>query len=151
MSHHPLQSHQSPFLPLLHKHTRTYCNAHMKKGGDTGHPLANRKCVRSKIKFCLCLYGNSLTLKTKQNCSSCYSIKPCANSAHSAACWFQGTQLISQHYNQARAFPVGWLQEGHSDSHGTASWKVKSRPFSAECVKNMPGQVEPQEPQNRNE
>lgn len=82
-------------------------------------PVDKRKCKHSKKKRERFVRKSTGIVQYLKNCSPCYSKKPCANSAHFVACWFQGTQPISQHYNQAKSLPVGWLQEGHSDSHRT--------------------------------
>lgn len=123
MSHHHLEQHQSLFLFYTPAKTPKHTVKIRWTREEATSLLDKRKCEHPKTWICLCLHRNRTIFK--KNCSPCYSKKPCANAADSLAYWFQGTQLISQHYNQAKSLPVGWLQEGHNDSHRTASWEVK--------------------------
>lgn len=133
------------YLSFKHPQTRNTVNTLWARKEATVSLLDNRKCEHSKIQIHLCLHRNRNSSVFLKNCNPCYSKEPSAKSAVSVAYWFQGTQHISQHYNQAKSLPVGWLQEGHNDSHRTASWEVKSHCFqaaSAPSAKNVLSQLE---------
>lgn len=56
---------------------------------------------------CACT-GTVPHLKQKKTAAVVFLKSPVQTLQFSVANWFQGTQPISQYYNQAKSLPVGW-------------------------------------------
>lgn len=119
MSHYLLQWHQI-FLSLTHPQRTSNITVNIMWGTEEATSLLDRrKCDRALDLSPLAQEKHHI-LKKRVKKSKLVILKGPEQTADSVACWFQGTQPISQHCNQAKSLPVGLVQEGHNDSHTTA-------------------------------